>query len=100
MMGFFRRKVAAEQASEIHLGNPLRDFGAIARRMNAFYIMTGGKGFRQPPKTPRTDREGLTRGDRKRIWREATMMAVRVANGYAPASKAQHLLSTRRQVAA
>ncbi len=53
------------------LGNPLRDEVAIARRQNLFSTMTGGKGFREAPKSLETDSQGRTRGERKRALRAA-----------------------------
>lgn len=69
MMGPFSKLVARQRAGEFTLGNPLRDWGATERRLNYFFTLTGGRGFRSPPKTPRTDSQGMTRGDRRRARR-------------------------------
>lgn len=52
---------------------------AMDRRFAAYAAMTGGKGFRTPPKQPRRDAQGRTRGDRKRAMRLAAFPDLRRA---------------------
>lgn len=66
----FDRVIGKERAIETRLGNPLPTREARERRANYFATMTNGKGFRTPPKTPETDAQGRTRGDRKRLARK------------------------------
>lgn len=58
--------LTSEAESTTRLGNPSEDYGAHKRRMNAMATMTGMRGFSVPPLEPKTDAQGLTRGDRKR----------------------------------
>jgi len=44
----FDRVVAKDYEGLTSLGRPLRDPGAIERRLNLFWTLTGGRGFRQP----------------------------------------------------
>lgn len=67
-MNIFNRIIESQVAEETTLGNPLRDSMAIARRLNYFATMTGGKGFGQPAKSdkgPKRDSQGKTRRDRR-----------------------------------
>lgn len=58
------------------LGNPLGEgSGAHQRRMGAFALMRGGRGFRTPAKQPRVYPNGMTRGQRKRAIRAACVVA-------------------------
>lgn len=68
-MNIFNRLMAKQISKEITLGNPLVDHSAISRRQNHFASMRNGNGFQQPKKSPKTDAQGLTRGDRKRLMR-------------------------------
>lgn len=44
----FDKVVAKDYEGLTRLGMPLRDQGAIERRINLFWSLTGGRGFRQP----------------------------------------------------
>ena len=64
-MNVFQRLFARQVANDYLLGLPSIDEAHQKRRLNAMASLNP-KGFRTPPKTPRTDAQGLTRGDRKR----------------------------------
>lgn len=64
--------VAKKHDGDTRLGNPSADQAHYDRRMTAMSRMTGGKGFRTPPKAARIFSDGKTRGDRKRALRAAT----------------------------
>lgn len=66
----------AEAIAVTRLGNPSEDYGAQQRRLTAMATMTGTHGFRVPPLDPKTDAQGLTRGDRKRKAYAAAMANV------------------------
>lgn len=71
MSGAFGKVLLKDQAGTNTLGNPLgRDSGPFLARMNNMSIMRGGKGFTTPKMKPRTNHQGLTRGDRRRIRRQ------------------------------
>jgi hypothetical protein len=73
--------------SEMTLGNPLSDLdGARSRRLMFFAAKTGGKGFREFPKEPRRDAQGMTRGERKR---ERRAVADRITREQIAASRAK-----------
>jgi hypothetical protein len=78
-MNIFQKIMQDQGKLERSLGNPLRDPAAIERRLNVMATMTGGKGFPIPPKTPRVDAQGRTRGERKRAARQA--MLTKIAEG-------------------
>ncbi|MER9833383.1 hypothetical protein NKJ28_00200 [Mesorhizobium sp. M0145] len=66
-------KILTRDAGQSHrLGNPLGvDSGPFLARRNAMALMTGGRGFSVPAKTPRVHRTlGTTRGQRKRAARQ------------------------------
>lgn len=65
-MKAFNDALAAEYGDDIKLGAPAKSRAQFDRRMAAMAAMTGGNGFRTPGKQPKTDAQGLTRGDRKR----------------------------------
>jgi len=73
-MNAFNKVIEAEFANDTKLGIPLYDPVLINRRLTFFSRLTNGKGFRIPPKEPKKNDQGLTRGDRKRMARE-------IANG-------------------
>lgn len=67
-MNIFKRIAKLMHDEETTLGNPLGDELAIKRRQTHFASLTGGRGFRQPPKSTREakkDAQGLTRRDRR-----------------------------------
>lgn len=64
-MNIFNKLAAEEQDIAVGVAGKL----AVDRRFAALAAMTGGKGFRVPPKQPRRDAQGMTRGDRKRAAR-------------------------------
>nr|WP_278374577.1 hypothetical protein [Brucella anthropi] len=68
-MNIFNKLIAKQVSKEVTLGNPLDDALAISRRQNHFASLRGGNGFRQPKASPKTNAQGLTRGDRKRLMR-------------------------------
>lgn len=76
LINVFNKIMGDQSKIETSLGNPLNDPMAIARRQSHFAAMTGGRGFRTPPKSLKADAEGLTRGDRKRARREASNAAI------------------------
>ena len=73
-MNIFQRLIFNSNDRETRLGNPLGDEAAIKRRQNAFFNMTGGRGFRQPKKGVKLSKNGTTRSQReasgKRIYAE------------------------------
>lgn len=80
-MEIFKKVLEREHANDTKLGMPLSGT-AHKRRLDTLARMTGGNGFRTPPKEPRKDAQGRTRGDRKRLIRAAAM--ARVSEGRAP----------------
>jgi len=65
-MNIFQTIMLDQSKIETSLGCPAGDHLAIIRRQSHFANLTKGKGFRTPPKTPRVNAQGLTRGQRKR----------------------------------
>lgn len=55
-----------EARAEMCLGNPLPSREATERRLSNMAALSGGRGFMVPKKEPRTDAQGMTRGQRKR----------------------------------
>lgn len=68
MSSIFSRLVARERAWDFLLGTPAPDEAARDRRLQAMAALNPA-GFRQPKKEPKTDAQGRTRGDRKRLSR-------------------------------
>lgn len=66
----FNEIVAGEHANDTKLGLPSTDPTHAARRRTIMEHMAGGNGWRTPPKEPKRDAQGLSRGDRKRLARE------------------------------
>ena len=60
-MNIFERIMSAERKRDRSLGNPLPTWDERERRLNTMATMTGGKGFRTPPKGPKTSPGGKTR---------------------------------------
>lgn len=73
-MNIFNALVAKEHANDFVVG--VGDRITRDRRFAALAEMTGGRGFGTPPKQPRRDSQGLTRGDRKRLARLRANAAV------------------------
>ncbi|MFU0504156.1 hypothetical protein [Pseudaminobacter sp. NGMCC 1.201702] len=71
----FTRVVDREHETDTKLGMPLSG-SAHRRRLDTMSRMTGGNGFTVPAKEPETDKQGRTRGERKRALRAATMEKV------------------------
>ncbi|RWN51427.1 MAG: hypothetical protein EOS04_24460 [Mesorhizobium sp.] len=75
-MNALSRIITAEAVAVTRLGNPSQDYAAQQRRLTAMATMTGTHGFRVPQIEPKTDAQGLTRGDRKRAARAAASAKV------------------------
>lgn len=75
-MNIFDELVLKENANDVRIGRPFDNQAHLLRTMNAMSLMTGGNGFRVPPKQPKADAQGMTRGDRKRKMRAETMLLV------------------------
>lgn len=75
-MNAFQKVLEREHADDTRLGMPSRDAAHMLRRATIMASMTGNRGFRLQTKEPRTDAQGLTRGDRKRKARAAAMAKV------------------------
>lgn len=69
-MNIFNKIVADENANDTKLGLPSTDEGHFQRRMDIMKAIRNGAGFRQNPKKPKKDAQGMTRGDRKRAARD------------------------------
>lgn len=70
-MNIFDKITDAEWKNASRLGRPARDEYEFLFRNEAMARLNP-KGFRTPPKEPRVDASGMTRGDRKRQMRERT----------------------------
>lgn len=72
----FNKVLQTEYGDDTRLGMPAKDSAHRLRRLAAMERMTGGNGFRIPAIKPRTDADGLTRGQRKRKARVIAMERV------------------------
>ena len=75
-MNIFDKAIESEHGKDFKLGMPLGDSLAITRRLTVLSNMMNGRGFRQTPKEPVKNAQGLTRGDRRRARREAANLKV------------------------
>ncbi|TDH35688.1 hypothetical protein E2A64_10125 [Pseudohoeflea suaedae] len=91
-MNIFQKIAARDHDDAMRLGKPSKDEAALNRRLTFFSNMTGGKGFRMPPKDPKTDADNMTRADRRR--------AANARVNWHPAVPAQHLHCAARRRAA
>lgn len=100
LTNIFNKILGDQTKNETSLGHPLKDPMAIARRQSHFAAMTGGRGFRTPPKSLKTDSEGLTRGDRKRARRTASNAAIQDQHDENIAIQDQHdeIIASRKRV--
>lgn len=64
-MTIFDKIAAREHVNDYRLGMPAANAAHFDRRMTAMAQLTNQKGFRQYPKAPKRDAQGLTRGDRR-----------------------------------
>lgn len=72
-MKAFLKVLNDEYGADTKLGSPAVN---IDRRRETLAAMTGGRGFRNPPKEPAVDAQGRTRGDRRREARSVAMAKV------------------------
>lgn len=86
----------ADAVASTRLGNPSADYAAQQRRLTTMATMTGTHGFRVPAIEPKTDAQGLIRGDHKRAAR--TLAASKVSEVLAP--EFMHSSARRRLEAA
>lgn len=93
-MNIFRRLVAKEWNKATRLGCPAGSDAESLQRRGAMALLNPN-GFRTPPKIPRVDSQGLTRGDRKRAARQATNAKIQ-AETAARIAKAGALAEARR----
>lgn len=71
MTNIFNDIVADYHANDFKLGIPSTDAAHFDRRKTVMEKLSGGTGWRSPAKEPKRDAQGLSRGDRKRLAREA-----------------------------
>lgn len=74
-MAAFERILINDADADRKLGN--RNIGDADRRREFYATVTGGAGFRQPPKEPRSDWNGQTRRERKQRLRETYLAECR-----------------------